>query len=59
MVEKDVLRLMKRYQTKSRSGSLRTKYLRSFESKMIYRTTKAENVETTRGMVRKVLGKLR
>lgn len=44
---------------KSADGSkLREEYLRVFEKKMIYRTTKSENPSTTIGMVTKVLNKL-
>lgn len=57
MSEKDMVRLMKRYQRSSRSGSIRQNYLRSFVPKMIYRTTKTENTETTRRMVNDVLNR--
>ncbi|MEK7084747.1 MAG: hypothetical protein AAB932_05930 [Patescibacteria group bacterium] len=50
---------MKKYHAASKNGKLRRAYLRAFESKMIYRTTKTENPETTLGMVKKVLLTLR
>ncbi|MEK7623230.1 MAG: hypothetical protein AAB408_00985 [Patescibacteria group bacterium] len=49
---------LKKYQTASKNGKLRRSYLGAFEKKMIYRTTKIENPETTFGMVRKVLAAL-
>ena len=44
-----------------RTGSIakRKTYLKSFEEKMIYRTTKTENPKTTLKMVQNVLGKLK
>lgn len=51
-----IIRAFKIYQKASKSK--RQEYLDGFEEKMIYRTTKTENPETTLGMVRKVLHKL-
>ena len=49
---------LKKYKAASKNGKLRRSYLRTFEQKMIYRTTKTENPETTLGMVKKVLAAL-
>ena len=57
MSDKDTLKTLKGYQKSSKSK--RAKYLRDFEEKMIYRTTKTENPETTPKMVREVLHKFR
>ncbi len=38
-------------------GSKRAAYMKSFEAKMIYRTTKTENPETTPLLVKQVLRK--
>jgi len=55
---KSTISKLKKYQTASKNGKLRRSYLRAFEKKMIYRTTKTENPETTLGMVKKVLSAL-
>lgn len=52
---KEILRAFRKYQ-KTR-GSRREAYMSSFEEKMIYRTTKTENPETTPLLVRQVLRK--
>ncbi len=39
------------------SNKKRQEYLRSFTEKMIYRTTKTENPETTKKMVKTVLNR--
>jgi hypothetical protein len=44
-------RQLKRFQ----KPATRTAYLNDFEFRMIYRTTKTENPETTRRLVRRVL----
>jgi len=41
------------------SVNKREAYLRSFEEKMIYRTTKTENPETTPRMVRRILSNMK
>jgi hypothetical protein len=46
---------LKNYQKSSRKK--KRVYLRSFEKKMLYRTTKTENPETTMDMVEKILGR--
>jgi len=55
MSEKDIIKIFKKYQ--KASGGKRQEYLRNFEEKMIYRTTKTENPKTTLKMVRQILGK--
>ncbi len=56
MTKQKTLATLKKY--KNISAKKRQEYFRVFEKKMIYRTTKTENSETTRGMVNKVLKKL-
>lgn len=56
MTEKNVMIILKKYQKSSEKN--RREFLHTFEEKMIYRTTKTENPETTRKMVRDVLDKL-
>lgn len=58
MAKNTTIAKLKKYQTASKNGKLRRSYLRTFEKKMIYRTTKTENPETTLGMVKKVLAAL-
>ena len=56
MAKQNIIKAFKKYQktpSKKRRG-----YFRAFEKKMIYRTTKTENPETTRGMVQQILHKL-
>jgi len=52
---KNILTILKNYQKSSRKK--KRVYLRSFEKKMLYRTTKTENPETTMDMVEKILGR--
>lgn len=51
---KDILNAFRKYQ---KTHSKRKSYMSSFEEKMIYRTTKTENRETTPLLVRQVLRK--
>lgn len=55
MSKKNITKVLKKYQ--EASGEKRQEYLRAFEEKMIYRTTKTENPETTLKMVRQILSK--
>ncbi len=52
-----ILQALRNYQ-KARESERQT-YLNKFEKKMIYRTTKTENPETTPKMVKDILGKLK
>lgn len=54
MSKRDILKNLNKFRTNQRK---RAGYLRDFERKMIYRTTKTENPDTTRKMVDKVLQK--
>ena len=54
---KNILKTLKNYQKSH--GSKRKRYLRDFEEKMIYRTTKTENPETTPKMVKDILHKFK
>jgi len=56
MSNKQIIAILKNYQKKSSTD--KKSYLRMFEKKMLYRTTKTENPETTMSMVEKVLRKL-
>ena len=53
MTTRNILTILKNYQKSSREK--KRAYLRVLEKKMLYRTTKTENPETTMGMVEKVL----
>jgi hypothetical protein len=53
MTTQSILTILKNYQKSSREK--KRAYLRDFEKKMLYRTTKTENPETTMQMVEKVL----
>ncbi|MEK7173388.1 MAG: hypothetical protein AAB740_05475 [Patescibacteria group bacterium] len=55
MSEKDIIKIFRKYQKSPREK--RQEYLRNFEEKMIYRTTKTENPKTTLKMVRQVLSR--
>lgn len=55
MTKQDMITILKKYQKSP--GRKRREFLRSFEEKMIYRTTKTENPQTTHKMVRDVLNK--
>ena len=54
-----LLALLKKYKKSSAKSASRRGYLRAFEKKMLYRTTKTENPETTLQMVLKVLQRFR
>lgn len=54
---KKILQAFQDYQHATKEK--RESYLHRFEEKMIYRTTKTENPETTPAMVTKVLHKLK
>ena len=55
MSKQKILKTLKDYQ----KSPLRKqeKFWRAFEEKMIYRTTKTENPQTTKAMVKKILNK--
>lgn len=53
MSEKNIIKIWEQY--RKSSAKKRGDYFRSFEEKMIYRTTKTENPQTTLKMVRQVL----
>jgi len=55
MPMKDILKIFRKYQ--KTHPEKRKSYMSSFEEKMIYRTTKTENRETTPLLVRQVLRK--
>lgn len=59
MTTVSIIKKLKTYQKSSPSSKKRSKYLRAFETKMIYRTTKTENPETTKKMVKDVLDNMR
>lgn len=59
MSVQDILLVFKRYQAAGKRSVLRRSFLLGFESRMVYRTTKTENPETTRRLVDKVLQKMR
>jgi len=54
---KKILQALANY--RKAGNSKRQAYLKTFEEKMLYRTTKTENPQTTLKMVRDVLGKLK
>jgi len=56
MTNQRTVNILRKY--KKSSASKKQRFLDSFEKRMIYRTTKTENPETTRKMVDKVLKKL-
>ncbi len=56
MNKQNIIQVLKKYQktpTRKRQG-----YFKLFEKKMLYRTTKTENPQTTYKMVAKVLKKI-
>lgn len=53
-----VINQLKKYKAASPNGKLRRSYLHTFESTMIYRTTKTENPNTTLALVKRVLAGL-
>lgn len=55
MTKQKVLNTFKKFQRLSDQS--RQRFFSAFEKKMLYRTTKTENPETTSQMVQKVLGK--
>ena len=55
MTNKSTLQAFQKYQQTPRENKNYQDYLRSFEMKMIYRTTKTENPETTPKMVKQAL----
>lgn len=55
MTKQNITQTLKKYQKSS--ARTRRDYLRNFEPKMIYRTTKTENPQTTHKMVEQVLAK--
>lgn len=56
MTKQNLSIILQKY--KNASAKKHQEYFRVFEKKMIYRTTKTENPETTREMVSKVLKRL-
>ncbi len=56
MTKKNIISTLKAY--RKSSTKKRQAYLRDFTEKMMYRTTKTENPETTRAMVKKVLNRI-
>lgn len=57
MAKKNIIATLKAYRKSSMKK--RQSYFRDFAEKMMYRTTKTENPETTRAMVKKVLSRIR
>lgn len=55
MTKQTIISAIKKFQ--SLSGKARQRFFSAFEKKMIYRTTKTENPETTPQMVKDVLSK--
>ena len=55
MKNKKIFEIFRKYQKLSQKSEKYQNYLRFFEEKMIYRTTKTENPEVTLKMVKKVL----
>ncbi len=58
MTNKKATTILKKYQKTSPTSKARQEYLRAFEKRMLYRTTKTENPSTTMGMVNRVLNKI-
>ena len=58
MLNNKITTILKKYQKASRNSKSRRDYFSLFEKKMLYRTTKTENPQTTMTMVNKVLDKL-
>lgn len=56
MTKQNIIQIFKKYQ--KAPAKKRWEYFRVFEKKMLYRTTKTENPQTTRRMVQQVLDKL-
>lgn len=57
MLNQQLINILRKYQNRA-GRNLPRDYLRRFEKKMLYRTTKTENPQTTMRMVNKVLNKL-
>ena len=57
MPTQKILSAFRKYQ--KTATNKRAAYMKAFELKMIYRTTKTENPETTSLLVRKVLNKVK
>lgn len=57
MPRQNTIQIFKKYQKST--DKKHQEYLRVFEKKMLYRTTKTENPQTTRKMVQQVLDKIR
>lgn len=58
MTTAKITKTLQKYQESSENSKKRKEYLRKFEVKMIYRTTKTENPQTTKRMVKTVLNKM-
>lgn len=56
MSKQKMIKILKKYQKSPLEKQ--EKFWRAFEEKMIYRTTKTENPQTTKTMVRRVLNKV-
>lgn len=56
MTKRNLTAILKNYQKSP--ARKRREFLRAFEEKMIYRTTRTENPQTTHKMVRDVLDKV-
>lgn len=59
MSRNTLLAILRKYKKSSPTSASRRAYFRAFEKKMLYRTTKTENPETTLQMVLKVLHRFR
>jgi hypothetical protein len=55
MSEKKTIQILKKYKQAKKNNPLRVNYLRIFKPRMIYRTTKMENMGMARRLVRDVL----
>jgi hypothetical protein len=53
-----IILILKKYQLSKRDSKMQRQYLNLFEKKMLYRTTKTENLQTTMNIVDKVLNRL-
>jgi len=58
MSDTKITTILEKYQKNSSGSKSKRNYLSSFEKKMIYRTTKTENPQTTTKTVNKVLDRL-
>ncbi|MBU1323336.1 hypothetical protein KKE48_01150 [Patescibacteria group bacterium] len=57
MTQQRILKSFKKF--RQLSGRSRQRFFSAFEKKMLFRTTKTENPETSMQMVQKALGKFR